>query len=296
MPYIGELSSLLTACLWSGSSMIFAAAAERVGSVQMNIARLSFATVLLFATILIAGIGVHLSTPQALNLAVSGIVGLVFGDTFLFAAYTEIGARLAMLLMSLAPAVTAILAFILLGEVLPFLGVLGIIVTMAGIAIVVLENPETSTSRHKMTRKGLVYGLLAALGQAAGLLFAKKAFSIGEINGFVAAFVRIIIALSIILPAALLARRITNPVRVFLNDRKALRLAVFASVMGSYLGITFSLIALKYTAVGVAATIQATPPIIMLPLSRIFHKEVHSWKTITGAFIAVAGVAILFLR
>jgi drug/metabolite transporter (DMT)-like permease len=62
------------------------------------------------------------------------------------------------------------------------------------------------------------------------------------------------------------------------------------------LGISFSLIAIEHTKVGIAATIMAMVPILMLPLVRVFLKEKLSWRAIVGAFVAVGGVAMLFLR
>jgi drug/metabolite transporter (DMT)-like permease len=73
-------------------------------------------------------------------------------------------------------------------------------------------------------------------------------------------------------------------------------LTIGGAIFGPYLGITFSLIAIMYTKVGIAATLIATVPILMLPLVRIIYKERLSWHAIVGACVAVGGVAILFLR
>lgn len=116
MPYLGEIASLLTACCWSFSSYIFTAASKRIGSVQINIDRMVFAVLILFVTIMFAGINLELSNTQIFNLAISGIVGLVIGDTFLFKAFTLISTRLSMLLMSLTHAMSAMLAYFFLNE------------------------------------------------------------------------------------------------------------------------------------------------------------------------------------
>lgn len=296
MSYIGELSAVCTACLWSCSSMIVASAVPRVGSVAMNIARLLVAALLLLATILFLGIGIRFSSSQAVNLALSGLSGILFGDTFLFAAYNRIGARLSMLLMSLSPGLTALLGFIYLGERMSWHGVAGMLVTMAGILTVVLQSPEQSGAHFHMTRTGLIFGLLAALGQSVGFIFAKLAFNESTINGFAASFLRIALALAILFPLSMFFGWTRNPVQLFLRDRRALMMAFLGGSLGSYLGITLSLVAVEHAKVGVAATILATPPIMMLPLSGIFHRERHSWKTVAGAVLAVAGVAVLFLR
>lgn len=296
MLYSGELSALVTAVLWSFTSLCFSEASVRVGSLQVNITRLLFASFFLFSTIILMRFPVNLSSSQIINLSLSGLIGLIFGDSFLFRAYQNIGPRLSQLLMASAPAMTALLAFMFLGEVFSFWGIIGMVVTLLGIALVIMEKNEVPVSKYKISKSGIFYGFMGALGQAAGLIFAKKAFAEGDINGFVATFIRIIASVIVILPMGLVIRRYKNPFRVFARDKKALGFTTAGSILGPYLGITFSLIAVANTKVGIAATIMATSPIIMLPMIRYFYKEKLSWKSITGAFIAVAGVAILFMR
>ncbi|MCX6137020.1 MAG: DMT family transporter [Ignavibacteriales bacterium] len=291
----GEISALTTAVLWSGSSLAFADATKRVGSFYVNMTRLLFAAVLLSLTVVVFRLDVFLKTSQFSYLIVSGMFGLVFGDTFLFRAYRYNSARITMLLMSASPAVAAVLAYFVLHERLSAWGILGIAVTLAGIFFVVLEQSGRSSVRMTISGAGLLYGFLAAIGQGAGLIFGKMAFNEGPINGFVAAAVRVVSATIILLPVAMMSRHYKKPLEVFRNDRRALRATIVGSILGPFLGITASLLAVAYTDVGIAATLIATVPIIMLPLVRVIYKERLSSKAVIGAFIAVAGVAILFL-
>ena len=296
IPYIGELSALLTAFLWSGSSFAFTAAAERLNSLQLNINRIFIAAVFLYATILLSGIQFSISTSQVFYLAVSGFIGLVFGDTFLFKAFQHVGARISMLLMALSPAMSAVLAYIFLREYLSLWGIVGMLITMSGIALVILERNEIPTSKYKISKAGIFFGLMGALGQAGGLVFAKIAFNSGEINGFVATFVRIVAAFLVMLPLAIVVRRFKNPFKFYAKDLKALTSTIAGTIFGPYLGITFSLIAVEYTKVGIASTLMSMMPIIMLPIVRYYYKEKLSWRAIIGAIVAVVGVSILFLR
>jgi drug/metabolite transporter (DMT)-like permease len=296
MQYLGELSALLTAFLWSGTSFAFASAAKRIGSLQLNINRMIIASVLLLITSITAGFSFLLSFSQIINLTISGIIGLVLGDTFLFKAFQNIGARLSMLLMALSPAMSSIMAFFFLNEKLSLTGLIGIAITIMGIVIVVLERKETPDATYKISKIGIVYGLLGALGQAGGLIFAKFAFQEGELNEMVATFVRIISSAGIILAGALIMKRYKNPIVLYKKDLKALGSTVVGTILGPYLGITFSLIAIANTKVGIAATLMSMMPIIMLPIVRYVYKEKLKWQAIAGAFIAVAGVAVLFLR
>jgi len=294
MNYLGELSALLTAVLWSGTSIAFSSAAEKIGSLQLNINRMIFASLFLITTILIMGYDFNLSNTQFVNLIISGVIGLVIGDSFLFKSYQMIGARISMLLMALSPVMSVILAFIFLNEIITPIGIVGILITIAGIALVVLER--NTNSKYHVTTLGIVYGILGALGQAGGLIFAKFAFNEGHIAGFVATFIRVFSSVIIFLPIMLMLKKYKNPYKIFSNDKSAFGATLLGTILGPFLGITFSLIAVENTKVGIAATLMSTMPIIMLPMVKYIYKEKLSWRSITGAVIAVGGVALIFLR
>ena len=262
----------------------------------MNVVRLITAVLFLFITILLFGFGFSVSFQQAWYLILSGFVGFVFGDTFLFKSYEYNDARIGSLIMSTAPAMAALFAFIFLREILSLNGLIGMSITLGGIALVILERKEPTSHHTPISMIGVFYALLGASGQAGGLIFAKSAFALGSINGFVATFIRATAALMILLPINYFTGRFTHPVEVFKKDRRAFGLTVLGSIFGPYLGVTFSLIAVSLTNVAIAATIMATVPILMLPTVVILFREKLSWRAVVGAIIAVAGVGILFLR
>ncbi|MFH1050227.1 MAG: DMT family transporter [bacterium] len=293
--FIGELSALTAALLWSTSSFVFTAATFRIGTIQLNISRMIIAALLLLITFLIFNINFELTLSQLAYLSLSGFVGLVIGDSFLFKAFNLIGPRISLLLLSFNPAFAAIFAFIMLGEVLSFYAIAGMAVTLLGITLVVLDKPKMGNGRFRITKFGILCGFLAAIGQGVGLVLAKMAYSSGEVHSLVATFVRIAAAVIIMLPFAILLKKYKNPFKLFAKDRKSLGLVALGAVIGPYLGITLSFIAIIYTQVGIASTLMSTMPIIMLPMTKIIYKEKLSMNAIIGAFIAVTGVAILFL-
>lgn len=296
MGFIGELFAVITSACWSVSSFAFNTAIDRVNSVQVNTDRMIFAAIMLFITISVAGIGYNVSSSQVFFLFISGAVGLVFGDSFLFRAYKHIGARISMLLMALAPVISAILAYFFLDEILTGWGITGMIVTLAGVGLVVFEKQEIPTSKYKISKAGIFYGLMGALGQAVGLILAKVAFNEGSVNGFIATFIRLLSAIIILLPLAVMAKKYKNPVKIFSKDLKAFAAILVGTTLGPYLGITFSLLAIANAKVGIASTLMSLMPIMMLPISKYVFKENINWRAVGGAVLAVAGVAILFLR
>jgi drug/metabolite transporter (DMT)-like permease len=295
MPYIGEISALTTACLWSVTSFLFAFAAEKVGSVQVNINRIILAAIILFFIVVVSGVDYTLSSSQVYYLIFSGIVGLVIGDSFLFKCYQLIGARLGMILMSLVPAISAVLAFIFLDEIITPLGIIGMAVTIFGVVMVVTDKAQGDVKKN-FNKIGILYGFLGAAGQASGLILAKFAFAESYVNGFVASFTRLSSAGIIILIGGIILKRYRNPVKTYRNEIPALKATIAATVLAPVLGVTLSLVAIEFTKVGIASTLMALVPIIMLPISKFYYKEKLTARAISGAFIAVAGVVVLFLR
>jgi drug/metabolite transporter (DMT)-like permease len=292
---IGEMAALGAAFLWSTSSFVFTSASLRIGTIQLNISRMVLAAILLMITIWIFDIEYAITSNQVIYLSISGFIGLVIGDTSLFKAFKEIGPRISMLLMSFNPAIAALGAYFLIGETLSLWAVVGIAITLTGIFIVILERPGRVEKKFPITKAGVFFGFIAAAGQGTGLVFAKMAYQEGDVHSLVATLVRIAASVLTMLPMAMILRRYTNPFKVFRKDPKSLGLVAAGSILGPYLGITASFLAIVYTKVGIASTLMATVPIIMLPLSRYIYKETLNWRSVAGAFFAVIGVAILFL-
>ncbi len=296
MNYIGEIAALATAFCWSITSYAFTNVSRRIGAIQVNIDRMVIASVMLISILGVFGISLTLTYNQISNLVISGILGLVLGDSFLFKSFQLIGARLGIIIMAAVPVLSTVLAFFFLNEIISYLGMFGMILTIAGILIVVLERKIPEENKVTISKIGIFYGFLGALGQASGLIFAKFAFQGGDLNGFAASFIRLFSASIIILPLAATFRRYKNPLRIYPKDSYSTKVILIGTIFGPVLGITGSLIAIEYAKVGIASTLMATMPIIMLPISRFYFKEKLEWKAIIGAFVAVIGAAIIFLR
>ena len=79
------------------------------------------------------------------------------------------------------------------------------------------------------------------------------------------------------------------------HDRRALLPATAGVIVGPFLGVWTSLIAVQLARVGIASTIMALPPVFLLPVSRFILKEDINWQAWAGTFVAIAGSALLFL-
>lgn len=294
MNYIGEFAALGAALLWAFTSFVFTEASFKIGTYQLNIDRMIISGLLIVFTLLTFNFPIELSSTQIFYLGLSGFIGLVVGDTFLFAALKILGPRLSMLIMSFNPAIATIFAYLILGETLSNFAVIGMSLTLFGISIVVLEKPKSIT-KFKVTTKGIFYASMAAFGQGLGLIYAKIAFLEGDIHSFTATFYRLLISIIIMLPIGMIINQYKNPIKIYLNNKVLMRLVIIGAIIGPYLGITLSFIAVTKTEIGIASTLLSTVPIIMLPLTYFIYKEKLSKIAIGGALLAVSGVGLLFL-
>ncbi len=296
MPYAGEIAGLATALCWSLTAIIFTAASRRIGSLQVNLYRLPMALVLLFLTYILVDGHFEIKRANLYWLLGSGAVGLAIGDSFLFEAMVLIGARLSMILMALAPPITAILAYFFLGETVGTMGILGIAITIGGVSWVVAErHADANGLPKKISWVGIICGFFGALFQAIGLILAKKGLT-GEVSPLFATLIRISSATLAMWSVTLILGKVKNPWQLFKAHPTALQQMLLAVVFGPVLGVTLSLAAVKYTETGIAATLIATVPVVMIPLLIVIEKEWPSWRAILGAAVTVGGIAILFLR
>jgi drug/metabolite transporter (DMT)-like permease len=230
------------------------------------------------------------------------MIGLVFGDACGFKALVMIGPRLSTLIRTSTPIITTTIAWFFLDEKLHTYEAAGIAITVFGIAWVVAERKDSNTL-HKSHRDsgslttGVLLSLGSSLGQAAGLVLAKHAMTQcgGAIDPYAAAFVRIVMATAVIWIYSIVKGEALSAVQTIRDDPKSFRLIVGGAVSSTFLGIWMSLVAVKYVDAGVAETLGSMTPIVILPLLWKLKGEHISLRAIIGSFVAVGGVAVMFL-
>lgn len=230
-------------------------------------------------------------------LFVSGLVGFVLGDMCLFRAFLLIGPRVAMLIMSLAPPIAAVLGWTVLGERISVLGIVGMGVTLVGIAAVVLDRAGDTNAagvgQKGDTGKGILLAFGGAAGQGVGLVLSK--IGMKTYDPFAATQIRILAG---IVGFSLLFTFIGwwGRTAVAVRDRAALGFAALGAIAGPFVGVSLSLLSIQHTETGVAATIMAMTPVLVIPAVIVLHKEHVSLRAVLGALVAVGGVALLWIR
>ena len=297
MKIIGELAALSTSFFFAMTALIFTMTGRMVGSQVTNRVRLTLALIYLIVLNLILfrePLPFSAGSSRWIWLSLSGVIGLSLGDAFLFQSLVSVGPRLGSLLLSLAPIFGAVIAWVFFGEILTFLQITGIVLALAGIAWVVMSHEEPPNTPHGHTRRGVLFGVLAGLGQAVGLVFSKQGM-FGDFPPFQANAIRMLAAVIFIWAWTLVEGKAGATITTLREKPQAIRLIALGALLGPLLGVSLSLLAVQHAEVGVASTLMALPPVIVLPISYFAFKEKIGWQAILGTVLAIAGVAILFL-
>ena len=296
----GEIAALSAAFMWSVSSTLFTKVGKRIGPLSLNALRITISAFLFSVSnfILYGTFFPIVSYNQIAILSLSGIIGLAVGDLAYFGALVEMGARKAILVSSMAPIFSLIGGYILLHEVPTHMALIGILLVLLGIWIVIIEKEERNENKKFKTHifKGAIFGTIAAIGQGIGVVFSKYGmfYSSIPLNPLSTTVIRVFAALPIIWLTLIIWKKPKN-ILSGLKDGYALKLLIFGSLIGPFIGLWLSMIAIKYAQVGIASTLLSTTPLMVLPVVYLIDKEKINLRGIFGALMAVIGVALIFL-
>ena len=327
--FIGEIISLCVAIAWTITALFAEVGSKRIGSLPFNFMRMSMSLVLLAITLWLL-----LGTPYPRYadgstwfwLLLSGLVGYVIGDYCLMQGYIHIGSRFGQLFMTLSAPTAAITGRLFLGEQMRPLAILGMIITLSGIALSILSKDDSASKtthgvRLKLPAKGIFYAAMAGIGQGVGLVISKigllhyeQSVVAAGLSGFdipdgavlsvpitysvpfAATMIRAFIGLAGFFLALMLFNKDgLSKLHRAVCDRKAMGCALISTIFGPFIGVSASLMATLYTSTGIAQTLFAlTPILIIAPAALLFHQKV-TVREVIGAVISVIGVALFFV-
>jgi drug/metabolite transporter (DMT)-like permease len=293
----GEIAAILTAICWAITSVSFEDAGKKIGSMNLNLLRLLLAIVFL-CIFTIFSRGFVLPVDASLNtwlwLLLSGFVGIVIGDFLLFEAFVRIGARISMLIFASVPPLSGIMAYLFLGETMTMMQIIGMVVTLFGIALVILDGKsENGKVKFAHPILGILLAFGGALGQSAGYIIGK--FGMADYDAFAATQIRVIagiIGFVILFTVMGQWKKFANVLRA----PKKLKSTVVGSFFGPFLGISLSLYAVQRINPGVASTLISITPVLLIPYAIFIKKEKVHIKEIIGSIVAVGGLAIMFIK
>jgi drug/metabolite transporter (DMT)-like permease len=299
---VGEAAALATAALWTFGTLLFTTASRKIGPLSVNAYRIVMAVgFLIVAHVILFGTVIpNAGNEHWLWLGISGIIGLGIGDLGLFSAFITLGPRRSLLVMALSPIFASLGAYALSAETIPPTAIAGMSVTLAGTIFVILEREDRSGEQAATTSlklRGFTLALVGAAGQGIGLAFSKKGINLdpnAPIDPLSAALMRMMFgAFFVWISMATLGKM--PALRRALSERSGMKNTAAGAFIGPFLGMTLSMVAVTFTQAGIAQTLMSLMPVMIIPVVWAVNKQKTSWRGITGAMIAVVGVAIIFL-
>lgn len=309
--FLGELISFGVLCSWTVCALFSEVASKRMSALPFNVVRMTLSLLMLMGVMTYcfgAPYPVGSDFDTWLWLSLSGLVGYVLGDFCLFNCYILIGSRYGQLLMTLAPPAAALFGWVLLGEHMAPLALLGMAITVAGIATSVYR-PRSKRNTQPLSLRGVLFGIGAGVGQGVGLVLSAKGLHCYEAS--LAESEVVVRGTMVALPCAATAiRAVTGllgfslwtwlnhqgpKLRTAVRDGRSMLFALGATLTGPFIGVSLSLMATQYTSTGVAQTIMALTPIFILLPTRFIFKQPITMREVVGAVIAVLGVALFFV-
>ena len=310
MNHLGEIISLGVAVSWTITAWFADKASRRVGAMVTNVLRLVLATLFLGALLWVT-IGhpypLYADKDAWLWLGLSALVGYVFGDYCLFSCYLYIGPRFGQLMMTLAPPMAAIAGWIMLGETLAWTSILAMGVTLSGIAISILSRDSGTHFKLDLPLKGILLGIGAGVGQGVGLVLSKIGMQyysqaipadaprlMEGMLPFASTMMRAIIGGAGFLIILGLQRGF-GKLRSAVKDPVAMKYASIITLFGPAIGVSLSLMAVRYANAGIASTLMALTPVFILIPDILVNKKKIRLKEIIGLAVSITGVALFFL-
>jgi len=293
--HTGELAALITAISWTVSATLFDQVSKRAGTFAVNYTKVSFALIFISIYFFFKGESIFPASVPAAGwqwLSISGLVGFIIGDLFLFQAFIMIGARVSMVVYALAPSLTAAAGYLIFDENLSLLAFAGMAVTLTGITLVVTSRPSNNGYPVKGKATGVFYAFLATVCQAAGYLLSKQGMMFTD--PVRATQIRLIASVA---GFTVLMLIMGNVKLVFsaLKDTYVIPRLASASFFGPFFGVALSMYALHNANAGIISTIISMTPVFLIAPAVFILNEKVTIPEIIGAFVAVAGCALFFL-
>ncbi|MBI9044789.1 MAG: DMT family transporter [Anaerolineaceae bacterium] len=294
IPYSGEIAALTAALFWSIASLMFEKAGDRIRASELTLIKGVLGILMMLLTAWVTGMNFSaVATTAVLYLVISGILGIGIGDPTYFESILAMGTRKALLLHMLALPMTAVLALIFLEEQLSLKAWIGILITMAGIVWVITEQSSENHIIKDGFRKGLIFGVISAIGEAIGAVLTRAAFLQSDILPLQSGMIRLGSGTLFLLVYMLIRK---EPITGWIKQKgfgKLFLLVTAATFLGTFLGIWLQQTAFERTPAGIAQTLISTSPLFVLPFAALLGEKI-SLRAITGVLISLLGIAMLF--
>jgi len=292
---IAELAALSAAFCWALSGLISINAIRKLGPLAFNRVRMSFVFLLLAGISLLTGEWREFPLDTIQTLMISGLIGIFLGDTALFAALQRLGPSRTSIVFTFHAPMTVIMGWFILEEHLPWLTLLGCGIVTVGVLIAILgrrnnKEPQSIDSTQGRLRYGIVLGLLAAFGQAAGSIIARPIMVEG-VDPVTASAIRVGISALCLLCVGFIPNPLFRPKTHY--TLKLIGIIMLSGLLAMGIGMTLLLYGLAIGDAGVVSTLAATQPVLILPLLWLSTGKSPPLMAWFSAVLTLIGLALI---
>ena len=287
---MGEAAALIAAFMWSATSVAMASLGTRVTPVAMSALRLTVATLVLPLLLLASGQGgevLDANRTQVAALAGSGLLAYAIGDTMYIASLGKLGVQRAFTLtMTLFIALTVAGGVVLLDEELRWLQGAGALLIAAGVFVLVRSRPAPTVEERRADLSG--YALVAAVGVFWAAATLWLAGGRGDLGSIPASAIRTPAGAGAMLGFALVTapRDLASPFRNSGQLLSVIAIGLVSTLFGSLLYVY----AVGEAGASTTTILNATSPLLALPLAVIVLKEPFTRRAGLGTVVCVAGI------
>lgn len=288
---IGEWCALACGLCWAIAVILLKKSGESLAPFALNYFKNLLCLLALMLTLAVThgGQWPGMPTGQVLLTLFSGMLGIGLADTLYFRALNSIGAaRMGVAGTAFSPSVI-VLAAVFLGERLTLLQLLGVAITIGGIALVTYVK----TADHldaRILRNGALVGIASVALMAAGVVIAKPILETQDFLWVV--FLRLLggtAAMSLVL----LSRARRQSLWAAYRGVRHWRYVIAGSLMGTYISNLFWLAGYKYANASIAAVLNELSAIfIVLMAAWLLHDRLQR-RQLVGCGLAVLGVVVV---
>lgn len=293
-PAASALAALAAALCWTLATLLWRRTPLTLTATQLNLCKTLLAFLLQLPLLTLvqwpAGQGRAL-----LVLALSGVVGIAWGDSLFFAALRRLGTRRSLTLTAGGPALTALGGLVALGEHPRPTQWLGIGLICLAVGLVARQQPPSGqTGPTAIPWRGLALALATMACGSAGALLARSSLRSGEVPTLLAATVRLGGASLVLAPALATltgwpGRQTPRPLPGGPFPWPGL---VVATLLGTSLGILLQQMALAGLPSGLAVALLSTSPVMALPFARL-EGDRPGRSGLLAALAATVGVSLV---
>lgn len=289
--------ALAAAFSWTLAGIFGHKPAVTLGSLQFNRIRMVVSMLFLLAYCLIMGKAIAIARADFWLIFFSGLIGAAGGDYFLFKTMQRLGPRRTGILFAANAPIAAVLGWVFLSEALTLKMILAIALGFGGIVLAVIYGKRRDLAHiwEDITPPlwlGIVFGLLAALGQAIGVMMMRPVME-GGMDPAVAGFFRVIVAVVVFWAILPMERMKGRWPKVFWPDRRLWIHILGNGFFGMAFGMALLLKALETGSVAVVSILSATSPLMMLPFVWAKTRLIPPLGAWVGAILVVACSALL---